>query len=120
MAGRSYQGAFIIGTNKRYVDQIDRRISANIDETVMRGEPFSLTDDELELDTQPLTRSPVAVPAVAWVRYGPVALKLPVEVVAWTERAVAVRWKTPSGAAQRAWLWASAVTERNATPGLHH
>lgn len=109
MAGRSYQGAFTIGTNKRYAEQIDRRISANIDETVMRGEPFTLTDDELELDSQPLTKPPVAVPAVAWVRYGPVAMRLSVEVVAWTERAVAIRWKTPSGATQRAWVWASSV-----------
>jgi hypothetical protein len=78
----------------------------------MRGEPFTLTDDELELDVQPLTRTPVAMPAVAWVRYGSVALKLPVEVVAWTECAVAIRWKTPSGAVQRAWVWASAVESR--------
>jgi hypothetical protein len=36
-------------------------------------------------------------------------MKLDVEVVAWTPRAVAVRWKTPAGEEHRAWVWASAV-----------
>jgi hypothetical protein len=83
------EGAFIIGTSKRYAEQIDRRMSEQVVETIMRGEPFSLTEDELELDVQPITRTPVAVSAVAWVRYGAVAIKIPVEVVAWTSRAVA-------------------------------
>jgi hypothetical protein len=84
-------------------------MSANIDETIMRGEPFCLTNDELELDVQPLTRTPVAMPAVAWVRYGSVAMKIRVEVVAWTNRAVAIRWKNPEGETHKAWVWASAV-----------
>ena len=37
------------------------------------------------------------------------AVKLDVEIVAWTSRAVAIRWKTPTGDAHRAWVWASAV-----------
>jgi hypothetical protein len=86
-------------------------MSEQVAETIMRGEPSSLTDDELELDVQPITRTPVAVSAVAWVRYGAVALKIPVEVVAWTSRAVAVRWKTPTGGIHKAWVWASAVEQ---------
>ena len=84
-------------------------MGARVDETVMRGEPFTLIERELELDLLPLTRTPVAIPAKAWVRYGGIAVKLDVEVVAWTSRAVAIRWKTPTGDAHRAWVWASAV-----------
>ena len=75
----------------------------------MRGEPFTLTSPELELDVQPLTRTPVAMSAVAWVRYGGIAIKIAVEVVAWTARAVAVWRKTPTGEIHRAWVWTSAV-----------
>ncbi|MBH0082447.1 hypothetical protein [Salinibacterium sp. SWN167] len=85
-------------------------MSEQVVETIMQGEPFTLTDDELELDKLPLTRTPVAVQAVAWVRYGGVPLRLPVEVVAWTERAVAIRWKTATGSVHKAWVWASAVS----------
>lgn len=91
-------------------------MSEQVVETIMRGEPLTLTDDELELDIQPLTRTPVAMPAIAWVRYGAVALKIPVEVVAWTSRAVAVRWKTPKGEIHKAWLWASAVEPQKEEP----
>ncbi|MBH0053186.1 hypothetical protein I6E74_03270 [Salinibacterium sp. SWN139] len=99
-----------MGTSKRYAEQVDRRMSEQVVETIMQDEPSTLTDDELELDKLPLTRTPVAVPAVAWVRYGGVALRLPVEVVAWTERAVAIRWKTDTGGVHKAWVWASAVS----------
>jgi len=77
------EGAFIIGTSKRYAEQIDRRMSEQVVETIMRGEPFTLTDDELELDVQPITRTPVAVSAAAWVRYGAVAVKVPGDAAAW-------------------------------------
>lgn len=75
----------------------------------MRGVPQTLTDRELELEVQPLTRTPVPVRARAWVRYASGAIKLDVDIVAWTPRAVAVRWKTPAGEEHRAWVWASAV-----------
>ena len=84
-------------------------MSVRVDEMTMRGIPQTLTDRELELDVQPLTKTPVPVPARAWVRYGGVAIKLEVEIVAWTPRAVAVRWKTGAGEEHRAWVWASAV-----------
>ena len=75
-------------------------------------EPFSLTTAELELDTQPLTKTPIAKPVRAWVRFGSVALRVDAEAVAWTERAVAIRWTMASGAEHRAWVWASAVEPR--------
>ena len=48
-------------TSKRYADAIDRRMNARIAEREVAGfEPFTLTNDELELATEPLTRTPVA------------------------------------------------------------
>lgn len=75
----------------------------------MRGTSETLSKAELELDLHPLTKTTVAVPARAWVRYAGIATKLDLEVVAWTPRALAVRWKTPAGEADRAWAWVSAV-----------
>jgi hypothetical protein len=56
-----------------------------------------------------LTRTPVAMAAKTWVRYGAMAIKLEVEIVAWTPRAMAIHWKAPSGDIHKAWVWASAI-----------
>lgn len=102
-----------MGTNRRYADSIDRRMDARIAEREVEGlEPFTLTPAELELATQPLTRAPVPKAVRAWVRFGPHAIKVDAEAVAWTERAVAIRWMTPSGVEHKAWVWASAVETR--------
>lgn len=99
--------------NKRYADAIDRRMNARISEREAAGHPpLSLTPEELELATERLTRTPVPRPVRAWVRFGPVAMKVDAEAVAWTTRAVAIRWKMPSGAEHRAWVWSSAVESR--------
>lgn len=102
-----------MGTNKRYADTVDRQMSQRVLEVAMRDhQPQSLTSEELELDDEPLTRTPKPRPARAWVRYGATAALVDVEVVAWTEHAVAVRWKTPQGREDKAWVWASAVRAR--------
>ena len=82
-------------------DRIAQRIMAS-------GEPESLTPAELQLDSEPLTRTPVPRPVKVWVRYGGVPVKVDAVAVAWTGRAVAVKWETPGGE-HRAWVWASAV-----------
>ena len=47
-----------MGTNKRYADSIDRRMNARITESETRGHaPVSLTNEELELTTQPRVRA---------------------------------------------------------------
>jgi len=107
-----------IGSNKRYAAQIDARMSAHVDQMMMRGAPQTLSDAELELDVHPLTRTPIPVPASAWVRYGELAVKIDVEVVAWTPRAVAVRWTTPAGEQHRSWVWASAVERHDAATDI--
>lgn len=88
-------------------------MNARISEREAEGHaPLSLTPEELELATEPLTKTPVPRPVRAWVRFGPVAMKVDAEAVAWTGRAVAIRWTMPSGARHKAWVWASAVEPR--------
>ena len=99
-----------MGTNKRYADRIDREQAAKTDQIIVRDStPSSLSREELELDRQPLTRTPVPISARAWVHYGVHALRLEVEIVAWTPKACAVRWTTSTGREDRAWVWANAV-----------
>jgi hypothetical protein len=87
-------------------------MDARIAEPTTRGkQPETLTPAEIELEKEPLTRTPIARPAKAWLRYEGVPLLIDVEVVAWTEHAVAIRWHAPEGE-HRAWVWASAIRPR--------
>lgn len=79
-------------------------------EKIMRsGDPLSLTDVELQLDMHPLTRDPRPSAVRAWVRYPAAAVQVDALAVAWTPRAVALKWSGPEGIEHRAWVWASAV-----------
>jgi hypothetical protein len=98
-----------VGVNRRYGDHgMDNRIL----QAVSRGEAAeTLGEHELQLDREPLTRAPVAKPVRAWVRYGGAAIEVDAEAVAWTSRAVAIRW-TDGQAVYRAWVWAGAVSDQ--------
>lgn len=99
-----------MGSNRRYAANIDRQMDRRIIESVMADHaPETLKDAELELDTELLVRPDRAVPCTAWVRYNGVPVSVGAEAVAWTPRAVAVRWKTPTNVVHKAWVWASAV-----------
>jgi hypothetical protein len=98
-----------MGTSKRYVDHFDHLTERRVK---MRGEPQTLSAAELDSDREPVTRTPVALPVWAWVRYPEGSIRVDAEAVAWTSRAVAVRWPTPDGQTHRAWVWASAVERR--------
>jgi hypothetical protein len=101
-----------MGTSKRYADSIDRRMSVRVNDSVMRGsQPESLSATELELESEPLTRTPVPRPVKAWVRYGKTPLQVDAVVTAWTTRAVAIKWDSPDGE-HKAWVWSNAVVER--------
>lgn len=105
-----------MGTSKRYAAAVDRQMDARILQRVMQETaPHSLSTEELELDREPLTRSPIPRPVAAWVRYAAAAIFLDAEAVAWTPTAVAIRWTTPAGEEHRAWVWASAVRPRAQT-----
>lgn len=99
-----------MGTNKRYGEG---GIAERIDQFATRGvEPDSLSDEQLDRDNEPVTTPPRARPVLAWVKYGRVHLQVDAEAVAWTARAVAIRWRAPSGDIHRAWVWAGAVADR--------
>jgi hypothetical protein len=98
-----------VGTNRRYGEG---GIADRIDQAVTRGvEPDTLTDEHLDLDNEPLTTPRRARAVLAWVKYGPIDLRVDAEAVAWTARAVAIRWRSPEGPVHRAWVWAGAVSD---------
>ena len=98
-----------VGTNRRYGEG---GIADAIDQVATRGvQPDSLTDEQLDLDNEPLTTPRRARPVIAWVRYGNVNLRVEGEAVAWTARAVAIRWRSPEGSIHRAWIWSSAAED---------
>lgn len=100
-----------MGTNRRYADQIDDRVAQRALEVAVRGqEPITLSDLELELDKQPLTRLPKPKPVRAWVRYPRSGVLVNAEVVAWTPYAVAIRWRL-NDVNFKGWVWAPAVLE---------
>jgi len=99
-----------MGTNKRYPEAgAKRREERELEELMASCEPLSLTNDELELRRQPVTRTPMPEPVTAWVRYGDRAVQVRAKAVAWTPRAMAITWESPAGVEYRAWVWASAV-----------
>lgn len=110
-----------MGSNKRYAEHIDARMSATIDARIMAEHtPDGLSDMELELDRYPLTRPPKPVPVRAWVHYDGIPLRLAVEMVAWTPKAVAIRWTTPQGREDKIWAWASSCDDSTPAPLRQH
>ena len=70
-----------MGTNKRYADHYDGLMDARILERIAAtsGPLQSLTDAELELDTEPLTIAPQPHQVKAWVRFGSTAIRVDAE-----------------------------------------
>ena len=100
-----------MGTQKRYADSVDRRMLEKMYLREMVGQPDTLSEYEVDLRNLPLTTDPKPKKARAWVRYGGTAVIANVYVLAWTDRAVRVRWKQPDGIVQEAWVWAPAVRQ---------
>jgi hypothetical protein len=107
----------VVGTNKRYADHYDGLMDARIlERTAATAGPLqSLTDAELELDTEPLTIAPQPHPVRAWVRFGSTAVRVDAEACRWTERAVGIRF-TAGGRELRTWVWSSVVTPKVSEP----
>lgn len=99
-----------MGTNRRYGEG---GIANRIDQAATRGvDPDSLAPEHLDRENEPVTTPPRARPVLAWVRYGNIHMRVEAEAVAWTARAVAIRWRSPEGPVHRAWVWASAVSDQ--------
>lgn len=100
-----------IGTNRRYARHFDAKMDESIVKSIAARNPLqSLTDEELDLGALPLTRDPQPKEALVWVRFGPHPIRRRAQVVAWTPRAIAVRFRI-GDKEHKAWVWASAVSE---------
>ena len=99
-----------MGTSRRYATAVDRQMDRRILERIAAEGPLqSLTDEELRLDTEPVTIDPRPKRARAWVRFGATPALVDAEVCRWTANACAIRFKV-GDSERRAWVWASAVT----------
>jgi hypothetical protein len=99
-----------VGTNRRYAVQIDRRMDERILERLAKSGPLeTLTASELALHRLPMTKDPQPATVEAWVRFGGTPARVLAEACAWTDRAVAIRFRV-AGEEQRCWVWRSAVT----------
>ena len=68
-----------------------------IDEAVTRPRPDWLTEQEVDLQHDPTVTPTSPVPAIAYVRFHEGAIRLEVEVVAWNEHAVRIRFTGRDG-----------------------
>ncbi len=99
-----------MGSNRRYADYYDRKMTQRITELVIRAEPISLTDAELDVEADPIVEPTDEPPQVrSWVRYPEASARVEGRAIAWTKRAVRVEWKASDGTVKRAWVWAGAV-----------
>lgn len=98
-----------MGQSKRYPGH---RIGLSIEETLVRPRPIGLTKKEVDPDNHPITTPAHPELARAYVRFHEAVIRPDVEVLAWTDRAVKVRWEMFNGDTHEVWVWRSAVDER--------
>ena len=105
-----------MGTNRRYAEQIDRRMDDRILERLARsGSLETLTRAELQLDELPTTTDPRPRPVQAWVRFGGTPVRVDAEACMWTGKAVAIRFHA-AGQEFRCWVWSGAVEAADPGP----
>lgn len=101
--------------NRRYSEGIEREVEKVVDARERRGTPVSLTVDEVRGTgrRRDIDRSPIAV--TAWVRHRVVLDEtklMDADVVAYTDKAVLLRYSDTAGHVQHVWVWAGAVRRR--------
>jgi hypothetical protein len=99
-----------MGTNRRYPAD---GMEGVIDEIITRPAPVWLTDAELDLEHQTPIVPDVPLPAKSYVRFHEAVIQPEVEIVAWTARAVRIRFAMRNGQKCEGWVWKGAVTERD-------
>lgn len=100
-----------MGTSKRYAHHYDKLMEERILERFVAtaGPLQSLSPDELELDSAPVTIYPQPQRVKAWVRFGPQHARVDAVVVRSTDRAVGIEFDV-RGKTYRCWVWGNAVT----------
>jgi hypothetical protein len=83
-----------MGGNRRYPG---RGIDHGIHEILIRAQPISLTDAELDLDHHPVHTPEEPRPVRAWLRFPETVIQPECEAIAWTDQAVQIRWTSVSG-----------------------
>lgn len=83
-----------------------------IEQIVTRPRPVWLTEEEVDLDHDPAAVPTVPSPAIAYVRFHEAVVRPEVEVVAWNEHAVRVRFTARDGQTQEGWVWKDAVRSK--------
>lgn len=100
-----------MGTNRRYAEQIDRRMDERILQRIASSGPLqTLTAAELQLDSLPVTTDPRPARVTAWVRFGTTPTRVEAEACRWTAHAVAIRFRVGT-AEHRCWVWRGAVAD---------
>lgn len=97
-----------MGSNRRYPEM---GIGRGIEEILIRAQPVSLTDDELDVEHHPIYRPTEPRPVRAWVRFPETVIRPECEAIAWTDRAVQVRWTSVAGIVRTAWVWRGAIED---------
>lgn len=98
-----------MGQNKRYEAYYAKRMEKQITEVLIRPQPITLTDAELDLERSPVVQAEKPIPIRAWARYPETPARVEGRAIAWTDRAVQIEWEDISGETHRTWVWANAV-----------
>lgn len=98
-----------MGQDKRYEAYYAKRMEKQITEILIRPQPITLTDEELDLERSPVVQAEQPIPIRAWARYPETAARVEGRAVAWTDRAVQIEWEDIRGETHRTWVWANAV-----------
>ncbi|WP_313540301.1 hypothetical protein [Leifsonia aquatica] len=83
-----------------------------IEEAVTRPGPVGLTEQEVDLSHDPAVAPAKPAPAVAYVRFHEAVVRPDVEVLAWNEHAVRIRFTGRDGQRHEGWVWKDAVRVR--------
>lgn len=100
-----------MGTNKRHAHHYDRLMDENIIERFIAtsGPLQSLTPEELELSTTPVTIYPKPPAVRAWVRFGAQHTRVDAKLLRSTDQAAGIEFVV-KGKPYRCWVWGNAVS----------
>jgi len=99
-----------MGQSRRYPGTgIDRAI----EQVITRPRPVWLTEQEVDLEHDPPTVPSAPAPATAFVRFHEAVVRPEVEVLAWNEHAVRIRFTSRDGQTHEGWVWKDAVRPRS-------
>lgn len=83
-----------------------------IEQAITRPRPVWLTEQEIDLEHDPAVVPTVPAPAIAYVRFHEAVVRLEVEVVAWNEHAVRIRFTSRDGQVHEGWVCKDAVRSK--------